>query len=170
MTNTPTENIDKNDGTWPQTERAKQVFETKASRLQSQEEAEKETIQKDLKELQQQIDGTKNTSSQTPEITDDSIQAKETEKKIIQKDLEELKQEINGTKNTSSQTSETIDAAIQKLDTNVSKTIDDLGRPQAAEGLKTAFATIQQDIAKSDQDKNPIARGLGKIIKKLLWQ
>ena len=53
---------------------------------------------------------------------------------------------------------------------SVTKAINQLNRPEAAEWLEKAYTTIQQDIENSDTDKNPIARWLGKFIKKLLNQ
>lgn len=50
---------------------------------------------------------------------------------------------------------------------NIPQSIKELNRPEAEEWLQKSYTTIQQDIENSDQDKNPIARWLGKFIKRL---
>lgn len=89
------------------------------------------------------------------------------EKQSNEAELKQLEQKIDQTQPQKANM-ETSNPTKPQLDTETQRTIESLNRPQAQEGLKASYATIQQDIAQSDQDKNPIARALGKTIKRIL--
>lgn len=59
----------------------------------------------------------------------------------------------------------------QKDDTNFStnnkETIKQLDRPEAEEGIAQAYTNIETTIKNSSQDKNPVARFMGKIINRI---
>lgn len=85
-------------------------------------------------------------------------------------DIEKTEAELAKAYDTIEEAKKNIPQQTTTSPNSVTEAINQLNRPEAAEWLEKAYTTIQQDIEKSDTDKNPIARWLGKFIKKLLNQ
>lgn len=58
----------------------------------------------------------------------------------------------------------------QIIDQKTSQAIDALNRPEAAEGIKESYQNTENEIANSSNDKNRVARQLGKAMKYIIGQ
>lgn len=99
------------------------------------------------------------------------LQGQEIGKTETQKDREEatkLLEKIKSDDKKEIYTQETNPIKTVSLSSEITKSINNLNRPEAKAGIQKSYETIQSDIQNGKNDKNRIARGLGNIINKLL--
>ncbi len=102
----------------------------------------------------------------------DRLQGQEIGKAETQKDREEatkLLEKIKSDDKKETHTQETNSTKTTSLSPEITKSIENLNRPEAKAGIQKSYETIQSDIQNGKNDKNRIARGLGNLINKLLW-
>ncbi len=90
-----------------------------------------------------------------------------TEQQVTEAELKKIEQEEFSIDKKTEINKKNTPETTESPNTNISTAVKQLNRPEASKWLEQSYTTIQEDIENSDQDKNPIARWLGKLIKRL---